>query len=404
VKALFVLLLTLLVLVSALSTGWELLYRVVYTLVGLTVVSLVWSWVNVRWLWFQHEIKTTRAQVGGRIEERLTLENTGWVPKLWVEVRDHSTLIGRRGNQVLSLGGFSKRSLSLITPCRTRGLYTLGPIDIVSGDPFGLFKMRRRLVVGGTVVVYPAITELGSFGRVPGELPGGSVQMDRASFTSPNAAGVREYRPGDALSRIHWLSSARQRRLMVKEFDLDPLSEVWIILDLDSEVQVGSGEDSTEEWTVSIGATLAKYFLDQQREVGVVTQGRVLVADRGYRQLQKVLELLAVARANSSTPLERMVLSEEVRFNRGATALIVTASTDERWLAACRLLAARGVSVLAVLLEASTFGARQSSLLLVSSLAAGGVPTYLVKRGDNLAQALAQPAGEFSSPRGRGSG
>ena len=403
-KVVFITALTLLVLATALSTGWEVLYRVVYTLAGLLVVSFLWSWINVRWLWFHHEIKTTRSQVGGQIEERLTLENTGWVPKLWLELRDHSTLVGRHGNRVVGLGSYSKRTLPLITPCRVRGLYTLGPINVVSGDPFGLFKMQRKLPIGGTVVVYPAITELTSFGRPPGELPGGSVQAQRTHFTTPNAAGVREYQPGDALGRIHWLSSARQRRLMVKEFDLDPLSDVWIILDLDGEVQVGSGEDSTEEWTASVGATLAKYFLDQQREVGIVTQGRVLVADRGYRQLQKALELLAVAHAHSSIPLERVVLSEEVRFRRGATAVIVTPSTDERWLAACRLLAARGVSVLAVLLEASTFGAKQSSLLLVSSLAAGGVPTFLVKRGDDLAQALAHPAGghhNTPSPSGR---
>ncbi len=390
-KALFVAALTLLVLVSALSTGWEILYRVVYTLVGLLVLSLLWSWINVRWLWFQHEIKTTRAQVGGRIEERLTLENTGWVPKLWVEVRDESTIAGRNGNRVVALGSYSKRTIPLVTPCRVRGLYNLGPIYLISGDPFGLFRMQRKLPINGTVLVYPAIAELTSFGRPPGELPGGNVQAQRTHFTTPNAAGVREYQPGDALSKIHWLTSARQRRLMVKEFDLDPLSDIWIVVDLDSEVQVGSGAESTEEWTVSAGATLAKYFLDQQREVGIVTQGRVLVADRGYRQLQKVLELLAVAHATSSTPLERVVLSEEVRFGRGATAVIVTASTDERWLAACSLLAARGVSVLAVLLEASTFGSRQSSLLLVSTLVARGVPTYLVKRGDDLSHALAHP-------------
>ncbi|MHB0871478.1 MAG: DUF58 domain-containing protein [Chloroflexota bacterium] len=391
-KAAFVAALSVLLLVTALSTGWDLMYRVFYTLVSLLVISFLWGWINVRRLWFKHEIRTTRAHVGGRIEEKLTLENTSWVPKLWLELHDGSTLPNRRGNRVVDLGGYGRRTLPLVTPCQVRGEYTLGPIQVTSGDPFGLFKMRRRLPIGGTVIVYPAITPLASFGRLPGELPGGSLQAQRTHFTTPNAAGVREYQPGDALCRIHWLSSARQRRLMVKEFDLDPLSEVWLVLDLDSEVQAGSGQDSTEEWVVSVGATLANYFLAQQREVGIMTQGRVLVADRGYRQLQKVLELLAVVRSNSSTPLERLVISEEVRLSRGATVVMVTPSTDERWLAACRMLGARGVSVLAVLLEASTFGARQSSLLLVSSLAACGVPTYLVKKGDNLARALAQPA------------
>lgn len=241
------------------------------------------------------------------------------------------------------------------------------------------------------MIVHPAITELASFGKLSGERPGGSVQGQKSYFATASASGVREYQPGDALRRIHWPSSARHARLMVKEFDLDPFSDLWLILDLDTAVQVGSGQDSTEEWAVSTCATLANYFVREQRQLGLITQGRILTPDRGYRQLQKALDLLAVVKPTSGVPLEQLLVSEEARFSRGATALVITPSTDERWLFGSRLVAARGVAFVAVLLEASTFGAGQSSVLLVSSLAALGVPTYLVKRGDALAQALARP-------------
>lgn len=394
IKPISVLALTAAVMVTALSTGWEIMFRLSYTMLGVLVVSSLWAWANVRWLWYRHEIKTTRAQVGGHIEETLVLENTSWLPKLWLEIRDHSTLIGRRGNRVVALGSWARRSFTLTTPCLVRGEFTLGPVTVESGDPFGLFRRRRKLDIGGTVVVYPAITRLISFARLPGDLPGGSAQTQRTPFTTPNAAGIRDYQPGDSLSRIHWLSSARQGRLMVKEFDLDPLSDVWLLLDLDDQVQIGIGQDSTEEWGVSVAASLASYFVAQQRQVGLITQRRVLQADRGDRQLHKLLDLLAVVRSDSSMPLEQLLLSEEVRFARGATVVIMTPTTDERWLATCSLLISRGVTVFAVLLEASTFGAKGSSLLSVSSLAASGIATYLVKRGDDLALALAAPAAQ----------
>ena len=392
-KALFVLGLTVMALATALSTGWELMYRLSYTMMGVLLLSFVWARVNVGALRYRHEIKTTRAQVGGTIEERLTLENSTWLPKLWLEIRDSSTLIGRRGNRVVALGSYARRSFTLVTPCRVRGEFTLGPVVVISGDPFGLFRRRRRLNIGGKVIVHPAVSHLHSFGRLSGELPGGNVQRERTPFTTPNAAGVRDYQPGDAMGRIHWLSSARQGRLMVKEFELDPLSDVWLVLDLDREVQVGEGQDSTEEWAVSVCATLVSYFVGQHRQVGIITQGRVLAADRGHRQLQKGLDLLAVVRSTSSTPLEQLLVSEDVRFARGATVVVITPTTDERWLSSARLLMARRVAVVAVLLEASTFGARGSSVLTVSSLAALGMPTYLVKRGDDLGRALAWPNG-----------
>jgi uncharacterized protein (DUF58 family) len=384
--------LAVLVLISALSTGWDIMFRLSYTVLGVIAVSFVWAWANVHWLWYKHEIKTNRSQVGGQIEERLSLENTTWLPKLWLEIRDHSTLIGRRGNRVVALGSWARRSFVLTTPCTVRGEFNLGPVTVVSGDPFGLFHRQRKLDISGKVIVYPAITPLYSFARLPGELPGGSVQSQRAPFSTPNASGVRDYQPGDGLSRIHWLSSARQRRLMVKEFDLDPLSDVWLMLDLDDQVQAGSGPDSTEEWAVSVAASLASYFVGRQRQVGLVTQRHVLAADRGERQLHKLLDTLAVARSDSSVPLEQLILSEDVRFERGTTVVVITPSTDERWLATCSLLISRRVAVLAVLLEASTFGGKGSSVLSVSSLAAAGIPTYLVKRGDDLGLALAAPA------------
>jgi uncharacterized protein (DUF58 family) len=392
IKPLFILGLAVVVMVMALSTGWEILFRLFYTILGVVVISFLWAWANVRWLSYKHEIKTNRAQVGGQIEERLTLENSSWLPKLWLEIRDHSTLIGRRGNRVVALGSWARRSFTMTTPCLVRGEFNLGPVTVISGDPFGLFRRQRKLNISGKVIVYPAITELYSFARLPGELPGGSVQTQHTPFATPNAAGVRDYQPGDSLNRIHWLSSARQRRLMTKEFDLDPLSDVWLVLDLDDQVQVGSGQDSTEEWAVSVAATLANYFAGQQRQVGLITQRRVLAADRGDRQLHKLLELLAVARPESSIPLEQLVLSEETRFVRGATVVVITPSIDERWLATCSLLVSRGVTVLTVLLEASTFGSKGSPLLSISSLAAVGIRSYLLRRGDDLAAALAEPS------------
>ena len=359
-KALLFVALTVGVLGTAFSTGWEIMFRLGYTMVAALAISYLWARGNIRWLWHKYEIKTNRAQVGGKIEERLTLENTSWLPKLWLEIRDSSTLLGRRGNRVVALGSYSRRTFDLVTPCHQRGEFTLGPVIVDSGDPFGLFRRQTKLDVSGKVVVYPTITRLPSFGKLPGELPGGNVQTNRTPFTTPNASGVRDYRPGDALNRIHWATSARLSRLMVKEFDLDPVSDVWVILDLDDQVQAGSGQHSTEEWGVSVAASLATYFIRQDRQVGLITQRHVLAVDRGERQTHKLLDLLAVVRSDSSIPLEQVIMAEQIRFTRGATAVVITPSTDERWLAPCRLLMSRGLAVLAVLMEASTFGAKGS--------------------------------------------
>ena len=55
--------------------------------------------------------------------------------------------------------------------------------------------------------------------------------MLQTTHPTPQAAGVREYSPGDPLSRVHWPTTVRRDKLMVKEFDEDSQSSVWLLLD-----------------------------------------------------------------------------------------------------------------------------------------------------------------------------
>src|SRR5207247_7181237 len=93
----------------------------------------------------------------------------------------------------------------------------------------------------------------------------------------------------------------------------------------------------------------------------------------------------------SHLTLPALLGAETSRFARSSTLVIVTSSTSEAWARYCQALGARGVHSTAVLVEAATFGQAPSTLLLVSSLAAAHIPTYMVKRGDRLEQALASP-------------
>ena len=86
--------------------------------------------------------------------------------------------------------------------------------------------------------------------------------------------------------------------------------------------------------------------------------------------------------------MPELLVTEAARFGRHSTLLIVTASTDEMIARALLGLVSRGVKVVVVIIEPSTFGAAESAIMLVSALAAIAVPTYLVKRGEDIARAL----------------
>jgi uncharacterized protein (DUF58 family) len=385
----------LVLLLLALSTGWNAIWVLVYSLGLIIAGSALWANWNVAGLELRRRHRVTRVQVGDSFVEQAVLEAAPGVgqfwPRLWLELHDASDMPGHHLDGVLTLGPVGHKVWELRSTCTRRGRFSLGPVWVTSGDPFGIFRASRRLAEGTNIVVYPRAVPLPRFGRVPGELPGGSLQGVRVPFSTPNVNSVREYRPGDAFNRIHWPTSARTTRLMVREFELDPTADVWIVLDLHADVHAGTGMESTEEYAVAAAASLAQHLLGQGRAVGLVSQTATLPADRGPRQGERILEVLALVKASSSLTLSALLSAETSRFARSSTLIVITPSTAEGWARFCQALAGRGVNTTAVLIEAATFGHAPSTLLLVSSLAAAHIVTYLVKRGDRLDHALSSP-------------
>lgn len=394
------------ILVLAQINDWRLLDRLFLTLVALLLVAFWWSWASLRGLRVTRETGADRAQVGQELAERLRITNTSRWGKLWVEVRDHTTLPGHDASQVVSLLPRGSARWHIRSVCGHRGRFTIGPLSLHGGDPFGLFPRQIILPETSELIVYPATVDVSSFVLPVGELPGGSNTQGRSAQITPNAAGVRDYQPGDSFNRISWRTTARTGRLMVKEFELDPTADVWLVLDMDARVHVrdlardrgATGKlasllgNATEEYAVTVAASLARHFVNQNRTVGLMAAGQhreIIPTDRGARQQLKILEALAVIRAEGRQALPELLLAEAGRFGRHSTVLLVTPSTDETIVQALIGLVSRGVKVVAVIVEPSTFGAAESALLLVGGLAAIGVPTYLVKRGEDIGRALA---------------
>lgn len=419
----------------ALATGQHVLYYLGTVLGVVTLGSLIWARLNLSAVEIERGARITSLQVGQIFEETLTLTNQSFFPKLWVEVRDRSNLPGHRTSCVMSLTSNQRKSWRVRTVCRQRGVYKLGPVVMVTGDPFGLFRFWRRKQQVREVLVYPPLLDLGAFGLPSTELSGGSQVRSRSFNLTPNAVGLREYLPGDPYNRIHWPASARQQRLMVKEFELDPTSDIWILLDMEMAVQFGNptavpaipkaqdgdkpdlraSQDyigdtlgqpvflppSTEEYAVAVAASLAGRLLGDKRAVGMITWGQhheILNVDRGSRQLLRILRTLASIKAQGRSPIEEVIAAESSRFARGSTVIVVTPNVDEKWARGLGALTQRGIKAAAVIVEPATFtkpGEHQppNSMLVIGTLAAIGVPSYLVKHGGPINVALAQGLG-----------
>jgi uncharacterized protein (DUF58 family) len=357
-------------------------------------ICYLWARWNIAGLSVRVERTSDRLQVGQQLESTIRLKSRGMLTKLWLEVEDQTDMPGVTPRTVVTLPSRGMRNWKITTSCSRRGVYSAGPIKVTTGDPFGLFRLTRECGEKQPLIVLPQPQELPYFWAPAAQLPGEGAVHKRTHYVTPNAASIREYHPGDSYNRIHWRTTARMGRLMVKTFEMDPTSNIWILLDLDEAVQAGSGDESTEEYGVRIATSIAYHFLHKNRMVGLLASGRERVTldpSRGAKQYGRVLETMAVARAGGAAPLASVLQEEGRRFGRHTTLIVVTPSPDQEWVVAMQDLVRSGTRLAAVLLDAAGFGA-PAAVLPIEGLAAIGTTTYVVRAGADLSLMLG-PAG-----------
>jgi uncharacterized protein (DUF58 family) len=375
----------------AVSSGWRVLYLLTYVMLTLFVLSWLWARYSLRKLVFHRTAPVGRVQVGETFDERLMLDNTSVMPKLWVQIADASTLPSHRAGYVASMGGRKRASWRARTVCKQRGRFQLGPVSAASGDPFGLFRRHIYMTKQQELLVLPRVLPITNFVLFSGGLPGRGRSSQRALQTTTNATTIRDYTVGDALNRIHWRSTAHYNKLMVKEFDLDPALDVWIFLDLNEDVQAGEGEHSTEEYGVTIAATLANYLLRQDLSLGMIVNAEnreFLSLDRGDRQIERVLELLAVVKSGPGPDLKEALATDALHFGRNTVAIVITPSTSRDWHDGLRHLQRRGVQVAVVGLDAASFVNEPPEEDTLALLEGAGIPVLRIRNGESLTDAL----------------
>ncbi|HSM39002.1 MAG TPA: DUF58 domain-containing protein [Candidatus Limnocylindrales bacterium] len=388
--------------VAAFSTGINFLFFLVYLLGALLLAAWLFARRGLQGLRAGYHVLNPRAQVGDVLQAIYRVDNDTRWGKPWVELWNDSTLPAPLPGRVIGIKASASRQwLAKVTLLR-RGSYRLGPLRVRTGDPFGLFT--TEMVVGQPtwVVVFPRVHALPHWRLPPSPIDGTKSSRRHQEASSPLVRSIRPYVHGDAINRIHWLSSVRHSELQVKEFDLEQTADLWILLDLDRAAHSGTGDDSSVEMAVSAAASIAVQTLSENRAVGLTVSSRrqhALTPDRGTRVEQKVLHLLANVQADGNRPVAEVLLNTLPQLRRGMTLCIITGSTDRNWVRAVSSLRRRGVGTLVALMDRTSFEPgeadaeaadqrRAEQAALRHALAEYDIGYYLLSRGDELSESL----------------
>jgi uncharacterized protein (DUF58 family) len=342
-----------------------------------------WAHSLAKGLELRRERRFGWAQVGDRLQERFTLTNHGWAPASWVAVLDHSTLPAYKASKVRSVGGRALIHWFTDGLCHRRGLFTLGPTSLETGDPFGFYQVSLEYPGISTMMVMPPIVNLPTIDIASAARAGeGRLIAERTPDQSVNAAGVREYARGDSLRRIHWPTSVRRDDLFVRIFDQTPASDWWIFLDMNQAVQTGEGQEATEEHAVVLAASLASQGLEGGTAVGLAAAGQRkesiwLPPKLGDDQRWRILRELALVMPGER-PLAKLLANAGAALKGRSSLIIITADSEGDWLKPTLLLMRRGIVPTVLVFDRPAFGGQGNIDTHLSALLESGITHYRI--------------------------
>ena len=354
---------------------------------GLYGLAYLWAYQLGQHLHAARELQYGWVAVGDRLQETFTLYNNSQFPALWVEIIDQSNVPGYTVNVVRSVSYLSQERWRQAAICGQRGQFHLGPWAIRSGDPFGLFQVMRHYPDRTEIIIHPPI-----HGQLPVPLPVGESDgriraRQRSWRATVNATTVRDYRPNDPYTWIHWRTTARRGHLFVREFDLDAAGDIWLLLDMETAVQLGQGLHGSEEHLILLAAALAAQALNQNRPIGLAGYGQlphILPPGLGEGQRWRLMRALALLHADGSTPLHRALQDLRGRIRRGTAVLIFTPNGTADWLPDLLTLTRQGIQSHVILLDRASFGDPQAnpSQNLRQMIRHLGITCQIIRQGE----------------------
>ena len=169
---------------------------------------------------------------------------------------------------------------------RHRGLINIGPARAVRSDALGLLRRVRMWDEPVVLHVHPRTV------RVPFDATGFQLDVEGVSTGKLSSSDVsfhalRDYEPGDDHRAVHWQSTARLGKLIVRQYEETHRSHHVIVLDTSRD----AWDHDSFETAVSVAGSLGLANLRDSRPVSVTTTDEWLPSSVAMRLLDSLSEI-----------------------------------------------------------------------------------------------------------------
>lgn len=275
--------------IAAINTGNNLLYLVVATLLALIIISGIMSESTLRGV---RVARTLPRYVykGAPVIVRLCVKNhKKFFPSFSFTVREIAGGgVSAGAAYTLKLGPLEETVRTSRYTFTKRGVNEFHGLKVSTRFPFGLFIKGKEELIKDEVVVYPAVRPV-KHSIAGGGHPSSGLMVHSGKGGGTELYALRDYTLQDDSRYIHWRSSARNLKLLYKEFEKESERKAYVVFD-----NFGTDDENAFEDAVDEAASLANYYIEAGFAVGLKTLDLEIYPKPGPGHLMRILHTLAL--------------------------------------------------------------------------------------------------------------
>ncbi len=327
------------------------------------------------------------------------IENKGsfHIPYLEIKSNISTELTGINSPKVfLSLGRKQNYTRKEKVILKRRGYYEAGDVEVRIRDIFGFYTFKKKISSNVSLLVYPEIISLSTFKIIASQQSGELIVHDSAFQDKSRVTSIRNYREGDSIKQIHWKISAKNDKLVIKDYENRGDTNAIILINNDNSLFHNDVNRRLEDKCADTALSLVDYFLNQNIEVTLATQSYntyIEISGQNKSDSKSFLETLARFRGNGAFDFKTVFISRIHMLQGGSTIIIITPNLDKEMGAYGVELKMRNLKPLFIVITDKDNKNGYIDLDIVKRLNEESITVYILDHNTSIKEALEVPNG-----------
>ncbi|MDW7738644.1 MAG: DUF58 domain-containing protein [Bacillota bacterium] len=314
--------------IIALMVGGKFPYLFFYISVLIFLFPYLWLSFSLRNLSGSIRVSSTHAEVGQFITVTYEIKNSrnGRFPYLELTDIIGQTFQVPTEKKFVSLNSEETIIVEKEVICSRRGRYDLKEFQVKTGDPFNFFQLSKPLATGEEIRVYPKLKILQGITPSAKQHFGNLAVQELYYESYSQISDLREWQYGDSVKKIHWKQSARQNRLIVKNFDHKGDATLNIFIDMRIKSFQHDNNYQLEDLAIETAASVLFTSLGNNMPVEVFSEliSAGSLVGRHYNDYWDIMDTLITFSPKSKTDFSIYLVNQSFYLPPGSCLFLIT--------------------------------------------------------------------------------